>query len=213
MAEHLAICDCDRCLYVQMKAPEPQVRQSAWARWYQRDGLALQKYLERRCRILRCVEHRDDLLHDCFVIGFRNVSSGRFVEQGNSLRAYLYGIARHLVNNLARFLYSESVRSDEQLDQPVVEKITMEDRVYLEEVCRIVREEEARQPDLVRLIVQGIYVEGKSSDEVADELSKSAGNVRIIASRAVSRMSEQLEHQHNLHISPFAIRSCLECLA
>jgi DNA-directed RNA polymerase specialized sigma24 family protein len=146
------------------------------------------------------------------VIGFRHISSGRYVNQGKSLRGYLYGIARYLIYELARSLHNESAYSDEALERPVAERIAIEDRIYLEEICRIVREAQARQPDLYRLVVEGIYVEGKSSDEMAYELSKTAGNIRIIACRAVNQMSRHLEHHHNVHISPLAIRSCLQTL-
>jgi RNA polymerase sigma factor (sigma-70 family) len=214
MAEHRLDyeCACDQCLLEQMNATDPAIRTRGWEEWYRRDAPALQRYLERRCRRLHGVEHSEDLLHDCFVIGFRHISSGRYVNQGKSLRGYLYGIARYLIYELARSLHNESAYSDEALERPVAERIAIEDRIYLEEICRIVREAQARQPDLYRLVVEGIYVEGKSSDEMAYELSKTAGNIRIIACRAVNQMSRHLEHHHNVHISPLAIRSCLQTL-
>jgi len=207
---HHTGCDCEQCLLAQMTADDPAVRQSGWAAWYRRDAPVIRAFVERRCRALGCQEQGEDLLQDSFLIGFRNVSRGAYADQTKGLRAYLYGIAKNLLCELGRI--QRKIGGQQTLDEELqsIQTVTLEDRLYLDEVRRRVQEAYQRQSLLHRQVMHGLYVEGKSSDQLGKELGETASNIRAIARRAINEIGRQLAHEYGIHISSGAIRSCLQ---
>jgi DNA-directed RNA polymerase specialized sigma24 family protein len=192
-----------------MRSSDAAEREQGWALWYQRDGTKLLAYLERRVHTGHSSEQSEDLLQDCFVIGFRNVSSGRYVEQGNSLCAYLYGIARRLLYESAR-LQKREVSFPQGDDEDVVkQEIELAERVWLSEVLELVKCSCAQKPVLAQRVVAELYSAGKSPDELAHELSKSAGNIRTIAHRTISGIAGDLARQ-GISLSTQGVRTCLQ---
>lgn len=211
MMTHRTGCDCDQCLLVQMCAANDAARQRGWEAWYRRDAATLQTFIEQRCRVLQCPEHSEDLLHDTFVTGFRNISSGRYREQGKALCAYLHGIARNLVYEVFRLQRKEKI-DPAQMEAQISMQISIEDQLYLDEVRQFVAEARKGQPQLSQRVVEGLYTQGKSSDEIALELQKTAGNTRAIAHRAIHEIQQTLAQQHDVHLSSSAIRETLKLL-
>src|SRR5262245_54606251 len=76
--EHLEHCNCDQCLLVQMMADDCTVRQCGWKSWYLRDAPTLHVFIEQQCRALGFHDHSEDILQDCFLIGFRNVANHKY---------------------------------------------------------------------------------------------------------------------------------------
>jgi RNA polymerase sigma factor (sigma-70 family) len=209
--DHLTDCSCDQCLLMHMRAANAAERQRGWEAWYRRDAPTIQAYIERRCLALQCSEHSEDILQDCFLVGFRNVSNGLYREQGTSLCAYLVGIAKNLLRELVRLRRREPVELSEEETEDEW-GLDPDDSLHLEEVVNRVREAYPYLPHLYKRVVKGLYVESKSSSKLADELGKSGGNVRAIAHRAVREIGQYLECQHSMHLSTEAIRACLEVL-
>ena len=203
-------CNCDQCLLAQMSATSAAERQKGWDAWYQRDAAALLAFIRRRALLVGCAEHSEDVLHDTFLVGFRNVSAGVFNEQGTSLFAYLVGIAKNRLREIVRIQSREPGSLDEQTATKAW--VPDVDRIYLEEVVTKVLEAYTLRPVVHRQVVKGIYAEGRSSTELATELEKTAVNVRAIAHRAVNDIKLSLECQYSLHLSTEAIRACLEVL-
>jgi DNA-directed RNA polymerase specialized sigma24 family protein len=203
-------CDCDQCLLARMRAADGAVRQSGWEAWYRRDAAALLAFIDRRCRTLGWQDHSEDILQDCFLIGFRNVSNGKYAEQDKGLFVYLVGIAKNRLREMSRLqrrepgTLSEVVETDPGLDA--------DDRLYLEEVVNMVRQAYIQRSDVYQRVMHGIYVEGKSSAQLAVELGKNAGNVRAIAHRAVCEIRRHIEEQYGTCLSAEAIRTGLEVL-
>lgn len=206
---HRPTCNCDLWLLMQMRSENPVDRQRGWEAWYLRDAPVLRGYLGRRCQALHCPTHSEDILQDCFLTGFRNISGGRYTEQGKSLCAYLHGIAKNLLYEVIRLQKKET--SDQALaDVQVEEKISIENQVYLQEVLKLVEEARSRLSPVHQQVVEGLYGEGKSSNEVATELRKTAGNIRAIARRAVNEIRDYLARQYNLLLPSRSIRVWLE---
>jgi RNA polymerase sigma factor (sigma-70 family) len=209
--DHLADCTCDQCLLIHMKAASAAERQRGWEAWYQRDAPTIQAYIQRRCFALRCPEHSEDILQDCFLIGFKNVSNGNYREQGMSLCAYLIGIAKNLLHEMLRLQRREPATLS-QLEIEDRTALSLDDSIYLEEIVSGVREGCTYLSHHHQRVAEGVYIEGKSSSELAEELGKSPGNIRAIAHRAVREIGQYLECQHSMYLSPGAIRACLEAL-
>lgn len=208
---HRPDCNCDPCLLAQMQSSNPAERQRGWTAWYSRDAATLLRYTERRCQTLGCGEHSEDMLQDTFVIGFRNISTGHFTEQGKSLCAYLHGIARNVIYDVARLQRKETLYEAE-CDRPVEEIISPEDRIELENIMRLVAEAYQQLSSLCRSIINGLYAQEKTSQELSVELRKSAINIRAIARRAVLSIHAYLADSYGIHLSSDAIRLCLKML-
>ena len=212
MTTHLATCDCDSCLIRRMRSAVAAERRQGWDAWYRRDAPALMAYLAWRGHAMACATCIEDILQESFVAGFHNVSTGRFVEQGASLSAYLRGIAKNLLLEACR-LHRRELAGSEQLESvPTVEKVSVEDRLELAALCALVQEAQAQQPPLQQRVTAALYAEGRPSGEVAAEVGKSAGNTRIIAHRAVGEMVHYLAYHYNLQLSAGAVRAVLETL-
>jgi RNA polymerase sigma factor (sigma-70 family) len=208
---HQPDCICDQYLLAQMQSTNPTTRQCGWDAWYRRDAPILQRFIERHCQDLHCLEFSEDLLQDCFLTGFRNISNGHYREQGRSLCAYLHGIAKNLLREVVR-LQRKVPTVCLQEDMPAEEPITLDDQLYLEQILQLVQEAHYRQSILHRQVVHGLYAEEKSSQEVAGELCTTAGNARAIAHRAVNEMRAYLEQHYHLNLPSSAIRACLPML-
>jgi RNA polymerase sigma factor (sigma-70 family) len=209
--DHLTDCTCDQCLLIHMRSTDAAERQLGWQAWYCRDAAAVDAFVRRRCSAFYCADHSEDILQDCFLIGFRKVSTGRYSEQSGPLCGYLFGIAKLLIMALVRGQRCAPADLNEEVEAKAV--LSLDDALYGEEVVMRVHEACTRLSQLEQLVLEGIYLEGCSSDMLAEKLSRTAGNVRIIAHRAVGEVEKYLVRRHNLPISPAAIRACLEALS
>jgi RNA polymerase sigma factor (sigma-70 family) len=208
---HFSESTGDQLLLMQMRATDAAVRQQGWEAWYKRDASDLQRYIYRHAYNLRCAQHSEDILQDCFVIGFKNVSSGAYREQEISLYFYLVGIARNLLRKTVRQQRREPTIFDE-LEVEDESLFGVAEQIDLEETVNGVREACSSLSSNYQRVVEGIYVRGKTSHEVGEEVGKSAGNVRAISFRAVREIGQYLERRRSMHLSAEAIRACLEVI-
>ena len=208
---HPQNCSCDPCLLALMQADDREPRQTGWDRWYQRDYERIQRYVTRRCHGVGCVAHSDDIVQETFVIGFRNISSRRYRHQGKALCAYLHGIARNLVREVAR-LQKREVADEQFLETQTMATLAVDDAAFLNQVLTLVGEAKTRLPDLQQQVIDGLYRRGHTSQRVGAELAKSANNVRAMARRAVKLICEYLARRYQLSLSHPAVRLCLQMM-
>lgn len=206
--DHHAVCTCDQCLLSQLLSALPGERRQGWHAWHQRDAPALFAYIDRRCRLFHCVEHSEDILQDCFLIAFRNIAQGAYLDCGKGLLAYIAGIARNRLRELRRRQRREWPSSSE-FEAVGDGSLDLDSRLYVSEAIQLVREGCTLRPRLHQQVVAGIYSQGKSSGELAAELGIKAGHVRAIAYRTVHEIGYHVQQQHKLHLSAEAIRACL----
>jgi RNA polymerase sigma factor (sigma-70 family) len=192
-----------------MQARDLAARRAAWETWYRRDAPKLFTLLEQRGRRMGWHGDAEDLVQESFIAAFRNISGGRYVDQGAALGGYLYGIAKNLLYEALR-LQRRELAGLESEETWAEDGLSLDDALVVNEVRRQVYEAQTRQSPLYRRVVDGLYCEGRSSDEVAVTVGKSAGNTRQIAYRAVNEIADYLKVQHNTHLSSHAIRTCLE---
>jgi RNA polymerase sigma factor (sigma-70 family) len=194
-----------------MQASDGATRQHGWEAWYQRDSESLQNFIDRRCRARQCVAYGPDIIQDTFIIGFQKISAKQYEDRGKSLRAYLYGIARNLINDVTRLQMRE--RSDtEYIDSLAGAALDMDGKLDLDNILTWVKAAYGRQPRLQRRVVDGRYLSSKSAEELAEELGESTNNIRVIAHRAIKQIREELVIHHNLGLSTDTIRDCLRIL-
>lgn len=208
---HSADCSCDACLFAMITATDKQVQQMGWQAWYERDSAIVSAYVNRRCLAMGCSGHTEDIVQDAFVIAFKNIGSGRYQNQGKSLCAYLYGIARNLIYDVIRLRkreLSEEVDTEHQEQTP----LSLEEQIYIQDFLSRVGEARSLLAPSQRTILDGLYSAGKSSKLVSREVKKSAVNVRAIASRAVDEIRNHLASAHALNVSKDAIRLGLQHL-
>jgi RNA polymerase sigma factor (sigma-70 family) len=194
-----------------MRTADAVERQRGWDAWYRRDAPVIQTYIERRCHVLGLPGHSEDLLQDCFLIGFKNVSNRLYREEKTALRPYLIGIVKNLLHEVIRLQRREPILpTGVEIEDSTA--FGLDDTILMEEIMQWVREARECQSDLYQQVVEGIYGDGKSAAELAGELDKTAGNIRAIAHRAVHDIRQHLVCQHKTHLSSRAIRACLEAL-
>ena len=216
-------CTCDRRLLAQLAAADPALRRQGWEAWYRRDAPALLAFLDRRCRRLGSQEQSEDLLQDCFLIAVRRIAGGGYVEQDKRLIAYLLGIAKNLLRTLHRrqrraplaFVEQEVMEgvgcSAWEVNAALLDARIPDfgDSLYVAEVVHRVNEACTLRPVACRRVIVGIYGEGKSADQLAAELGKSAGNIRTIAHRTLHEIAYYLADRYRMRLSLAAIRACL----
>ncbi|MBX3015382.1 MAG: RNA polymerase sigma factor [Caldilineaceae bacterium] len=209
--QHTNHCHCDACLLAQMQSADAQLRQQGWEAWYTRDHKAVQRYLARRCHGLGCPEQGEDILHDTFIIAFKNIATGRYQASGRPLGAYLHGIARNRLYDLMR-LQQKEMPDEEYLLSCTSSALPVEDQIYLERVLASVHEAHAHLAENYRQVIESLYAQEKNSQEVGTELCKSANNIRTMARRAVNAIGVYLTGHYDLRIPPDAIRLSLRLL-
>lgn len=209
---HPVHCTCDLCLLDRMRASNQVDRQAGWDVWYQRDHQKIQRYVAKRCQVMHCGEHCDDIVQDTFVIAFRKVAEGQYQDQGKSLCSYLYGIARNLVYEVARF-NRRNVANDDLLVQMQSNAPTLIESVVLEQVLTAIVESRGELAPVQQQILDGLYARGETSEQVGTTLKKSANNVRTIALRAIREIEQRLQQHYRLTVPTEAIRLGLQMVA
>jgi RNA polymerase sigma factor (sigma-70 family) len=204
-------CDCGPCLLHQIQAVDPSTKQSGWAAWYLRDRDALYAYVAKRATAIGGLPLVEDIVQDSFEIGFKNVTNGRYRCNGRSLRAYLKGIAKNLIQEANRLSQREC--SELPPDDFLVARWTSVEVMFLlnEYLDRIMGAYDALAP-LQQKILDAKYSRGKTAQQVGEALDLSPENMRIIAFRAINFMRKTLQKEHNLEISARGIRLALEAL-
>ena len=201
-------CNCDQCLVEQMTSSDKAIRPKGWQTWYERDHKFLQDRVKYRCIAFSCFVHSQDIVQESFIIGFKNISSRRYIYQGKPLRAYLWGIAKNLIFEVYH-LKGKTVNDEECILSLADDTISLEQQFELKSILHIVRKAYDQLPGPYRQVTDGLYRHGKSSKELGKELGKKSNNIRAIARRAVQKIKEYLERIHGIQISPAAIRQCL----
>jgi RNA polymerase sigma factor (sigma-70 family) len=208
--EYESTCSCDSCLLAQMRSGDAGQRKLGWQTWYERDALSIFAYLKRRCHELGCPEQSEELVQDCFIVGFKNISSGRFADKGKPLRAYLYGIAKNLLREVRWLRNKESMLPEGNAAEPVAVSLNLLDHAIVEQVLTMIRDAYEHLPLLAQRVITGLYAHGNTSKELASQLNKKASAVGNIASRAIKRIQWYLVAYYDMQLSASTIRFCFE---
>lgn len=215
---------CDQRLIKWMLSSNEIERQKGWEEWYKRDKTSLQTFVESHWWVKKHPEYSEDIVQDSFIKGFQNVSTGRFQDRGKPLQAYLCGIAKNLIleeyrHQMREISYGAYIDLNDKpkeigyqayissLDDKA---IGPEDRIVIQECLDVVKAAHKRLPHPYRRIIDGLYVQGKSSKELGNELHKTANNTRVLSHRAIAAIQTELKRHHKLCLSADAIRACLE---
>lgn len=202
-------CNCDRCLQLELRTSNEGIRSRAWARWYQRDGVVVRSFVQRRVLGDDRTEVAEDLTQDAFIIGYQLLTSGRYPETGNNLCGLLIGIAKRLVlkNGRSRRRLGKSL--DDGMEPEALE-LGLDEKAVVREVSALVLHTFLLQSERNRRLLAAICVHHNPVRVVAAALDTSEANVRLHTHRAIKRILRDLERDFSLVLSTDAVRLCLE---
>jgi len=179
--------ESDEALVRQMQCSNPKLRAESWQRWFERDSDELRKYVCGRIGQWNS-SHSEDILQECFLIGFINVSSGQYEDRGKPLLAYLKGIAHNLMLAYWRTrqrvkLLEESENRGERhhFSSPCIDE-AIDLQAALRHALRIAQRGLSERR--IQVLKMRFLLE-KSSAEIGEELGISEGHVRQETYRAL----------------------------
>lgn len=183
-----------------LQSDEKELRERAMQVWYQRDREDLKRVIRSRCsREPWYVElHVEDIVQKAFMIAFRQVRNGKYKDRGKHLIAYLIGIAKNLIRDIrrndkrhAQRLYYTDDNGDEQERPFEAEEPSVDDKIDRERALRIVGQEIERLSIREQRALVLYKMKGLTSQEVAERLGLTAGNVRQIVRRTIAKLRER----------------------
>jgi RNA polymerase sigma-70 factor (ECF subfamily) len=131
----------------------------------------------------------EDLTADVFVAMVESLP--RYVDRGLPFTAWLYRIASaRLVDYYRRMTHRQADElSDDLVDHSHDIESDVAQRIDVEQIWKALAELTEEQ----QLVVQLRFIEGKSVDEVAQQLGKSPGSVKALQHRALGQLSQRLD--------------------
>lgn len=131
----------------------------------------------------------EDLTADVFEAMVESLP--RYVDQGLPFSAWLYRIAyARLVDYYRRMTHRQTDELPEDLvDHTLDIELDAAQRIDVEQIWKAVEELTEEQ----KLVVQLRFIEGKSVEEVAQQLGKSPGSVKALQHRALRQLSQRLD--------------------
>lgn len=139
-------------------------------------------------------EDAQDIAQDAFASCCRNIE--HYDAEKSSLLTWLYVI----VNNRLKNYYRDKkiyVDLDQYTDLLPDDNMELEAQTVYVQMCRDVIAEALKElPERSRKVVVLAYFEQRASQEIADEMGISSGNVRAILSRALKKMRKTLDKSH-----------------
>lgn len=128
----------------------------------------------------------EDLTQEVFLAVYRHMDAYQPAKAG--AETWVYMIARRKLYNYYRDRRPMQSLDDEESPVVLAEESGVEEAVYLQEQRDFLARLLAELPETDRRIVILRYFKEKSSQETAELLGLSAGNVRVRLSRALSRL-------------------------
>ena len=132
----------------------------------------------------------EDIVEESFIYCYKHF--GEYDPKKSAFRTWLYLVVKSRIKNY--FRDRKDAVAIEDLE-PVLsgDEPDMEQSVYLEQVRKCISEALQELPELQRRIVIMKYFMNKTSVEIAVELGLTAGNVRVLLSRALPKMQKYCE--------------------
>ena len=143
----------------------------------------VQKYLYHKTRNPTVAE---DLVSETFIRAF--ASSGPFEDRGIDPARWIFKIAHTRLVDHYRARQTLSTEGMEIVNLETTENIAERNEMALK-----VREAIISLGEPQSIVIRRLYFEGKKYREIAQELGKSYGSVRVIATRGRFRLKEMLE--------------------
>lgn len=193
----------DEILVSQMQSGNDVLSKQAWAKWYEQDRGQLANYVRRRITDLPSrgtLSHQvEDIVEDCFIIGFQKVSSDRFKYYGTPLIAFLYAIAERRVKAAHRKTVVPSSRRPRyeslvfETEEGEYERIlptdngfdSVDDRLDLENALATLSPEN-------QILLEERYYLGKGCRLIGEERGIQPGTVRVKIHRAIGDLQNRL---------------------
>lgn len=135
-------------------------------------------------------EDAEDLVSEVFLYCYNHYSD--YDPEKSSITTWLYLILNSRIKNYYRdhVTYADyEVVSQTMQD----EAIDLDQGVYMEQLHGFLMKAISRLPERQQKIVKMKYFEDLSSDEIAERLGLSSGNVRVLLSRALNKLSTENE--------------------
>src|SRR3989338_9494788 len=131
----------------------------------------------------------EDLTHDVFMSAWQNLKGYKF--QGFPFSSWLYQIARNKI--IDHYRTKKAYVSFENLDEDLlkvvgVSETNLEVTLAVETVKKALTKLTPEQQDVIAMK----FIEDLSNDEIARNLGKSEGAVRLLQHRAISNLKEIL---------------------
>ncbi len=146
-------------------------------------------YIEKR---LRNIQEAEDLAEDVFLYCFAHYEE--YDPEKSSRLTWLYVIINSRLKNAYRdrkyYVDLESVAgvlSDTSVDMDMC--------LYLEQVGHAVRKILEKLPSRQRKVIELRYFEERSSEEAAEIMQTTPGNIRVMLNRALKKFGQEYEKQ------------------
>lgn len=168
-------------------------RAMAWEQWYASVGLAAVGAFVRTTNDTATPD--DDIVHDAITTAYEQVEGGRYEPRLDiPFTAYVKGIARNKIREARRRSWRCVALEDVpptlfESDRPGLETL-----IEHREQIMALRDGLAHLPPLRRLVLED-YLQGRSTDEIAQAAGMSEEAVRQHKSRALRQMQRQTHRQ------------------
>ena len=136
------------------------------------------------------VQDCEDLTAEIFLAAYRNWSN--YDPSRCPLAAWLYLIASNRLKNFYRDRKALSSLDDEKINYNLASDDFCESAITLMDTRRLISELLKSLNERERTIVVNKYFTGWSNERIAEKLDISSGNVRVICTRALAKMRDQL---------------------
>ncbi len=169
---------------------DPADRAVAWEEWYSSIGVAPVMAFIRATN--NTPEADGDILQDAMVTAYTEIERGRYEPRiGIPFTAYIKGIARNKIREARRrtrhYIYLEDTAEPFDAEERRLEKI-----VERREQQRVMSGCVAGLPDCRREVVEA-YLNGHSTEEIAERLGISEALVRQHKCRGLRKLRTQIE--------------------
>ena len=134
----------------------------------------------------------EDLAGDVFFYCYQNYE--KYDPNRSSFATWLYLIVNSRLKNYYRDR-KQTVDFSELEEWMFMDEPDMERAIYLEELRKFVADRLASLPEKQRKVVQMRYFQEREFNEIADEMGTTAGNARVILSRAMDRLEKEFENK------------------
>ena len=167
---------------IPFKNPKPPF-EDVYQRYYQEVLGYVYKKLGNR-------QDAEDLTADAFLYGYQNYE--KYDPSRSSVATWLFLIVNSRIKNHYRDR-KQTVDYSELENWLFADETDMERTVYLEQLREFISETILDLPERQQKIVLMRYFQNLEFSEIAEEMGTSAGNVRVILSRALARLEEKLK--------------------
>ena len=132
-------------------------------------------------------EDAEDLVSEVFLYCYNNFAS--YDPEKSSITTWLYLIVNSRIKNYYRDHNVTYVDFESVVDTMQDQDIDLDQEVYIEQLHNALMTAIRSLPQRQQQIVMMRYFENRSSDEIASKLGLSPGNVRVLLSRALNKLS------------------------